>query len=107
MKITIINSERKEKRYTRMELDEFVGQLSEGTLRPASYHAPMKEVCFAAEWQKLNGELKTKEVNCLVLLSLENLRVWPPSNPTPCSASSATTATHSTSSANMQLKTGN
>lgn len=77
MKITIINSERKEKRYTRMELDEFVGQLSEGTLRPASYHAPMKEVCFAAEWQKLNGELKTKEVNCLVLLSLENLRDLP------------------------------
>ena len=41
MKITIINSERNEKRY---------------------------------KWVKLNGELKAKSYNCLILLSLENLR---------------------------------
>ena len=31
MKITIINSERNEKRYTREELEEFVAQLRDGT----------------------------------------------------------------------------
>ena len=30
MKITIINTERKEKRYTRVELEEFVSQLRDG-----------------------------------------------------------------------------
>lgn len=74
MKITIINTERNEKRYARIELDTFVSQLREGSLRPAAYSTPMKEVCFAAEWQKMNGELKAKNVNHLVLLSLENLR---------------------------------
>lgn len=33
-----------------------------------------KEVCFAAEWVKRDGELKAKSINTLVLLSLENLR---------------------------------
>ena len=33
MKITIINSERNEKHYTRVELDEFVEQLCNGTYR--------------------------------------------------------------------------
>lgn len=33
MKITIINSERKEKTYARMELSEFVAQLGDGTFR--------------------------------------------------------------------------
>ena len=33
MKITIINNERNEKRYTREELDEFVAQLKDGTYR--------------------------------------------------------------------------
>lgn len=57
-----------------MELDEFVRQLADGTYRnryPSDYD---KEVCFAAEWAKMNGELKAKSINALVLLSLENLR---------------------------------
>ena len=33
MKITIINTERNEKRYTRIELDEFIAQLRDGTYR--------------------------------------------------------------------------
>ena len=73
MKITIINTERNEKRYTRVELGEFVRLLSEGAYRPATSFFT-KAVCFAAEWQKVNGEMKAKEVNPLVLLSLENLR---------------------------------
>ena len=44
---------------------------------PSTFREPPKEVCFAAEWQKVNGELKAKEVNRLVLLSLENLRDLP------------------------------
>ena len=75
MKVTIINSERSERRYTRVELDEFVGQLRDGTYRLENTTRDIrKEVCFAAEWQKINGELKTKALNNLVLLSLENLR---------------------------------
>ncbi len=62
-----------------MELDEFVRLLTEGGYLPATFREPPKEVCFAAEWQKLNGELKAKEVNPLVLLSLENLRDLPTS----------------------------
>ena len=74
MKITIINNERNEKRYTREELDEFVAQLKDGTFRHHYVRDYNKEVCFAAEWMKQNGELKAKSVNALVLLSLENLR---------------------------------
>ena len=74
MKITIINSERNEKRYTRVELDEFVAQLKDGTYRQQYAHDYTKEVCFAAEWVKQNGELRAKSHNSLVLLSLENLR---------------------------------
>ena len=74
MKITIINNERNEKRYTRMELDEFVAQLQDGTYRQQYVRDYTKEVCFAAEWMKQGGELKTKSHNSLVLLSLENLR---------------------------------
>ncbi len=74
MKITIINNERNEKRYTRMELDEFVAQLQDGTYRQQYVRDYTKEVCFAAEWMKQGGELKTKSLNSLVLLSLENLR---------------------------------
>ena len=77
MKITIVKTERNEKRYARVELDEFVRQLREGGYLPATDREPLKEVCFAAEWQKQNGELKTKETNRLVLLSLENLRDLP------------------------------
>ena len=74
MKITIINSERNEKRYTREELEAFVAQLSDGTYRQQYVRDFNKEVCFATEWVKLNGELKAKSYNCLILLSLENLR---------------------------------
>ena len=74
MKITIINSERNEKRYTREELEAFVAQLRDGTYRQQYVRDFNKEVCFAAEWVKLNGELKAKSYNCLTLLSLENLR---------------------------------
>ena len=74
MKITIINNERNEKRYTREELDEFVVQLKDGTFRHHYVRDYNKEVCFAAEWMKQSGELKAKSLNALVLLSLENLR---------------------------------
>ena len=74
MRITIINNERNEKRYTREELDEFVAQLSDGTFRQSYACDYVKDVCFAAEWQKQNGELIAKSTNTLVLLSLENLR---------------------------------
>ena len=74
MKITIINSERKEKRYVREELEEFVAQLKDGTFRQQYVRDYTKEVCFAAEWVKQNGELKAKSLNGLILLSLENLR---------------------------------
>ena len=85
MKITIINLDRNEKRYARVELDEFVTQLREGTYRQQYIRDFTKEVCFAAEWAKQNGErlragelrsgmLKAKSINNLVLLSLENLR---------------------------------
>jgi hypothetical protein len=74
MRITIINRERSEKRYTRVELDEFVAQLKDGTYRQETTRDARKEVCFAAEWLKLNGELKVKTDNHLILLSLENLR---------------------------------
>ena len=78
MKITIINGERTEKRYTRIELEEFVEQLKDGTYRDDhSMRDARKEVCFAAEWQKHQGELKVRQGNRLVLLSLENLRDLP------------------------------
>ena len=75
MRITIINKERKERRYTRVELDQFVEQLKSGVFRNENTtRASDKEVCFAAEWQKHHGELKVKVCNQLVLLSIENLR---------------------------------
>ena len=74
MRITIINNEKNEKRYTREELDEFVAQLSDGTFRQQYACDYAKDVCFAAEWQKQNGGLIAKSTNALVLLSLENLR---------------------------------
>ena len=77
MKITIINNGKNEKRYTREELDEFVAQLKDGTYRQHYVRDYNKEVCFAAEWVKQNGELKAKSLNALVLLSLENLRDLP------------------------------
>ena len=70
----MINPDGKEKRYKREELDAFVGQLRDGTYRHHYVCDFKKEVCFAAELQKQNGELKAKTVNRLVLLSLENLR---------------------------------
>ena len=77
MKITIINTEKSEKRYAREELDAFVNHLKDGTFRQHYVCDYTKEVCFAAEWLKQNGELKTKEINQLVLLSIENLRDLP------------------------------
>ena len=74
MKITIINPNNNEKRYAREELDEFVAQLKDGTYRQQYIRDFNKEVCFAAEWVKQNGELKAKSQNSLILLSLENLR---------------------------------
>ena len=74
MKITIINNERNEKRYTRVELETFVAQLRDGAYRHYYVRDYNKEVCFAAEWFKQNRELKPKSLNGLVLLSLENLR---------------------------------
>ena len=74
MKITIINLERNEKRYTRIELDEFVEQLRDGTYSHHYIRDFDKEVCFAAQWQKWEGQLKVKDINQLVLLSIENLR---------------------------------
>ena len=74
MKVTIINSEKTEKRYKRVDLEEFVAQLKDGFYRERDLRESRKEVCFAAEWQKTNGELKAKALNGLVLLSLENLR---------------------------------
>ena len=77
MKITVINSERNEKRYTRESLDDYVAQLRDGTYRQYYANNLKKEVCFAAEWVKTNGELKAKALNPLVLLSIENLRDLP------------------------------
>ena len=77
MRITITNTERNEKRYSREELEEFVAKLKDGTFRQHYIRDYNKEVCFAAEWHKQNGELKTKEINRLVLLSFENLRDLP------------------------------
>ncbi|MBQ7205129.1 MAG: hypothetical protein IJS04_04720 [Muribaculaceae bacterium] len=74
MKITIINSERNEKRYTREELDSFVASLKDGSYRQPYVWNYNKDVCFAAEWVKLSGEIKAKTYNPLVLLSIENLR---------------------------------
>ena len=78
MKITIINGEKSEKRYSRIELEEFVEQLRNGAYRDDhTSRDSRKEVCFAAEWQKHQGELKARQNNHLVLLSLENLRDLP------------------------------
>jgi len=74
MKITIINTERNEKRYSRLELDELVAQLANSTFLHQNTHDFSKEACFAAEWVKQKGEVKAKSLNCLVLLSIENLR---------------------------------
>ena len=49
-------------------------QLKDGFYRERDLRDSHKEVCFAAEWLKTNGELKAKALNSLVLLSLENLR---------------------------------
>ena len=74
MKITVINKERNEKRYARVELDELVAQLADGTFLHQNTHDFNKDACFAAEWIKQNGEVKVKGINGLVLLSIENLR---------------------------------
>ena len=45
MKITIINLDRNEKRYTRVDLDEFVTQLRDGTYRQQYIRDFNKDVC--------------------------------------------------------------
>ena len=77
MKITIIKTEKNEKRFSRVGLDEFVAQLADGTFHHQSTHDYSKEACFAAEWVKQKGEMKAKSLNGLVLLSIENLRDLP------------------------------
>ena len=72
MKITIINSERNEKRYTRVKLDDFVVQLRDGTYSQHYVRDFKKDVCFAAEWVKVNGELKAMNYNPLVLLTCQS-----------------------------------
>ena len=74
MKVTIINHVRDEKRYSRIELNEFINQLCDGTYRQHYIRDFKKEVCFGAEWTKTGGEPKANILNPLVLLSLENLR---------------------------------
>ena len=69
MKVTIVNRTKEEKKYTRVELDEFVSQLKDGTYHHHYIRDFSKDVCFAAEWQKQNGELKAKAYNPLILLS--------------------------------------
>ena len=44
MKITIINIEKKEKRYSRVELDEFVAQLKAGAFRESGTRDSCREV---------------------------------------------------------------
>ena len=77
MKITIVNTERKEKRYTRMDLDAFVERLAQGAFRTDGITVPKQDECFAAEWVKQNGVVEMKADNCLVLLSVEHLRDLP------------------------------
>ena len=52
MKITIINNDKGEKRYTREELDEFVAQLKDGTFR----HHITRIVCgFLPAGRRMQG----------------------------------------------------
>ena len=74
MKITVINNERNNKTYTHVELDEFVCRLKDGAYRQKYVKDYEKDVCFAAHWLKWQGEVRVKEINRLVLLSVENLR---------------------------------
>ncbi len=74
MNITIINSQRKEKRYTRMELERFVDMVKDDTAPHNFIEDYRKEVCFAGVWMKRGGTVELRERNPLVLLSLENLR---------------------------------
>ena len=71
--VTILNSGKGEPTFSRVELDEFVRRLGNGTYRQTFVSEFKKEVCFAAVWQKQSGKLNMKCKNQLVLLSLENL----------------------------------
>ena len=77
MKITIINKERNENRFARVELDEFVAQLRDGGFRRDYTDFGNRYVCFAAQWFKHDRQMKMADVNQLVLLSIENLRDLP------------------------------
>ncbi len=74
MNITIINNQRKEKRYTRMALEAFVDMVKDDATPHNFIDDYRKEVCFAGLWMKRDGSVELRERNPLVLLSLENLR---------------------------------
>ena len=73
--VTIFNSGKGEPTFSRVELDEFVRRLGNGTYRQTFVSEFKKEVCFAAVWQKQSGKLNMKCKNQLVLLSLEILSI--------------------------------
>ena len=73
LNVTIFNSGKGEPTFSRVELDEFVRRLGNGTYRQTYVSEFKKEVCFAAVWQKQGGKPSMKCINQLVLLSLENL----------------------------------
>ncbi len=74
MNITLINIKRREKRYARLSLEQFVERMQDGDSRHSFAEDLDRQVCFAAEWMKRDGTPELRQRNALVLLSLENLR---------------------------------
>ena len=74
MNITLINVKRREKRYTRMPLEQLVERMQDDDSRRSFAEDLDRQVCFAAEWMKRDGAPELRQRNPLVLLSLENLR---------------------------------
>ena len=66
MKVTIINNVRDEKRYSRIELNEFINQLCDGTYRQHYIRDFKKEVCFGAvgRWLPSDGTPSSFEGWC-------------------------------------------
>ena len=60
MKITIINTEKSEKRYAREELDAFVSQLKDGTYHHHYIRDFNKDVCFGAFVRDVTEQLESK-----------------------------------------------
>ena len=61
MRITIINTDRNEKRYTRVELEEFVAQLSDGTYRQQYVCDFNKEICFCSGMGEAERRVESKK----------------------------------------------